>query len=144
MGSTLSGFKLTETSLLENFYNVYTTVKVGLLSRYDYMKVAKCTSDTSCTYASTNYIKSGKSAFWLVDTGNTFNGDRGNYNTNVFAYAYNYSVNSSGKLITTVGSESNSGTITTKTLSVRPIVQIKSTAKITGGNGTSNNPYTLG
>ncbi len=144
MGSTLSGFKLSDTSLLESFTNVYTSVKVGLLSRYDYMKVAKCSSDTSCTYASSNYIKSGKSAFWLVDSGNAFNGDRGNYNTNVFAYAYNYSVDTYGKLITTVGSEANSGTITTKTLAVRPIVQIKSTAKITGGNGTYNNPYTLG
>ena len=30
------------------------------------------------------------------------------------------------------------------TARLRPVIVIKSTAKITGGNGTSNNPYTIG
>ena len=146
MGTTLSNFykTLTNTSLLEYFTNGYANVNVGLLSRTDYMKVAKCASDTPCTYASNNYIKSGNSAFWLVDYYTSHNGDYGNYNVNETAKAYNYSVNSSGKIVTTVGSSSVNATLTTSNLSVRPIVQIKSTAKITGGTGTYNNPYTLG
>ncbi len=146
MGTTLSNFykTLTNTSLLEYFTNGYANVNVGLLSRADYMKVAKCTSDTSCSYPTSNYIKSGKSAFWLVDYYTSHNGDFGNYNVDETAKAYNYSVNSSGKIVTSVGSTSVDAVITTSNLSVRPIVQIKSTAKITGGTGTSSNPYTLG
>lgn len=146
MGTTLSNFynSLTSTSLLEYFTSGYANVQVGLLSRTDYMKVANCASDSSCSYATSNYIKSGKSAFWLVDYYSSHNGDYGDFNTDRTATAYNYSVNSSGKIVTSVGSTSISNVITTSTLSVRPIVQIKSTAKITGGTGTSSNPYTLG
>jgi len=149
MGNILSNIELDgissySKSLLEKFSSGSATVYFGLLSKNDYMNVANCSSDLVCQYASTNYIKKNKDAFWLVDLSKNFNGDRGDYNVDREAKAYTYSVDSRGLLISNVGSRAYLGNINTTKLSVRPIVQIKDSAKIISGTGTKTNPYILG
>lgn len=119
---------------------------ISLLEKTDYSIVAGCSNNT-CKYATTNYIKSGNSAFWLLETSTKVIVGSGtfNYGKNL-AKTNNYVVNSNGIATSVVSSSSEQGvkTVTTNTYAVRPIAKVISTAKILSGNGTSNNPYVLG
>lgn len=119
---------------------------ISLLEKSDYSIVAGCSNNT-CKYATTNYIKSGNSAFWLLETSTKVTVGSGNYNYGKnLAKTNNYVVNSNGITTSVVSSSSEQGvkTVTTNTYAVRPIAKVISTAKIVSGKGTSSNPYVLG
>ena len=75
----------------------------------------------------TNWLYNIKNAEWLLDQ----NPDRGLgvnfYYTNKNGYIENFG-----------------GMFSTHNFHVRPVLYLKSNVKITGGDGTSSNPYTLG
>ena len=106
------------------------TGKVGLMSAADY---GYASTDSSCT-DSTNLTASPypcKNNNWICNSSYqqwTITPDSGNSNPVWFVYA---------------GGGVNSADSAYNTLGVRPVLYLKSSVKITGGTGTSSDPYKL-
>ena len=103
--------------------------KLGLMyiSDYGYAASDTCTSDLSNynyeTCTSNNWLYNIKKDEWLLPQGasDRFNG---------------VSVLSNGRV--------GSGNVIIDQFAVRPVLYLISSVQITGGNGTSSSPYTLG
>lgn len=145
--SLLTSISQTITNDSNRSTTISRTNGISLLEKDDYSIIASCSTSGSCGYGTTNYIKSGNSAFWLLETSSYVTVGSGTYNYgNNLAKTNNYIVNSTGKIEAIVSSNSPQGvkTISTNTYDTRPIAKIISTAKIISGNGTSTKPYELG
>ena len=98
------------------------TSNVGLLTTNDYTEASNdisCNNNPACKNG--NYLST-----YSVSSGAEY----------TMTYQDNQIESISNGVLTTV----NPNTV----LNIRPVVTIKSTAKITGGSGKSNNPYTIG
>jgi len=154
------GMQTTMDENLELFYNAnsignnaaidsmntkYGYRKIALLSYAEYRKIS---NNGACP---SNYVTKNITTgdgMWLLDAAQNYQlyGGAGKQP----AYVYNYAVTRSGAIVTDVyGSHKESGTgnlyassATTDRLVYKPVIQLKN-PKISGGNGTSSNPYVI-
>ena len=97
------------------------------VSDYGYATSDECTQNLfdydNATCKNNNWLFKGNTE-WILSQNASYN-------------RWAFSVRSDGRVY-------NSDSVSYDQLAVRPVLYLTSSAKITGGDGTSSNPYTLG
>ena len=126
-----------------NSYNI----KVALMTKNDYNKIAKCNGN-DCFVSYLTNKSNAKKNFWLVettgyemDTSNFNYGKSEAYVRNNYVNATSYGVDSGGAYKGYSSSQDTSSKLVVQDkFKVRPTLQLKN-AKIISGDGTSTNPF---